>query len=366
LKSLAAPLLLAALAASALGCGKRGDPRPPLRKTPAAVLGFSVAQQGARLIVSGAAPRTSTEGAALSSVRVEILRAEGEGDFLKLARKRSITLAAGESFREPEPLPAPGTLLRLAARVVAGSRSSVQSQILTFVSQPPLEAPANLAAASAPDGVRLTWTGKAPPPLPAPPTPPPPAPPAAGVPPGAAAPAGTPPPTPAAPARPAPKAGFVVYRRPAGGAYTRPLTAEPMDALTTVDAAAAQGLEWCYVVRTTVSQDPPIESDDSNEACLVSRDVAAPAPPGGLTALAQPGALEIRWSPSPEPDLAGYRVYRATAAGGPERLAEVPAGTTVYADTAAAPGALYRYTITAVDRTGNESAPSAPLLGNTP
>jgi fibronectin type 3 domain-containing protein len=59
-------------------------------------------------------------------------------------------------------------------------------------------------------------------------------------------------------------------------------------------------------------------------------------------------------------------VYRASAAGGPERLAEVPAGTTVYADTAAAPGALYRYTITAVDRTGNESAPSAPLLGNTP
>lgn len=364
MKKLAATVLLAALAAPSPGCGKRGDPRPPLRKTPPPLSAFAVAQRGGRLEVSGTAPRTSTEGAALSSVRVELLRAEGEGDFLKLARRREISLGAGESFREPEPLPAPGTLLRLAARVVASGRPSVQTAVLSFVAQPALPVPAELAAAAAPDGVRLTWTGKVPPPLPAPPTP---APTATPVPnPIATTPTGSAPkapPTP--PAKPAPRAGFVVYRRPADGLYSRPLAPEPIDALTTVDAGASQGLEWCYVVRTTVSQDPPIESDDSNEACLVARDVQAPAPPGGLTALAQPGALEIRWSPSPEPDLAVYRVYRASASGGPERLAEVPAGTTVFADTAAAPGVLYRYTVTAVDRAGNESAPSAPLLGNT-
>jgi fibronectin type 3 domain-containing protein len=94
--------------------------------------------------------------------------------------------------------------------------------------------------------------------------------------------------------------------------------------------------------------------------------VGAPSAPTGLTALAEPGALEIRWSPSAEGDLASYRVYRAEPNSPPARLAEVPAGTTLYRDETAARGAPYRYTVTAVDQAGNESAPSAPLLGNTP
>jgi fibronectin type 3 domain-containing protein len=115
-----------------------------------------------------------------------------------------------------------------------------------------------------------------------------------------------------------------------------------------------------------VSSDPLIESDSSNEACLTARDVAAPAAPGGLTILAQEGGLELRWSPSPESDLAFYRVYRAVSSGSPEKLAELPAPTTSYLDKTAAPGTAYRYTVTAVDRAGNESPPSSPLLGNLP
>jgi fibronectin type 3 domain-containing protein len=115
-----------------------------------------------------------------------------------------------------------------------------------------------------------------------------------------------------------------------------------------------------------VSSEPVIESTSSNEACLTAADIAPPAAPSGLTALGRAGALEIRWTPSLEPDLALYRVYRANVNGTAERLAEVPAGTTVFADTTALAGQAYRYTVTAVDRAGNESAPSAPLLGNAP
>lgn len=172
---------------------------------------------------------------------------------------------------------------------------------------------------------------------------------------------------PAAPTEtPAPKSGFWVYRRAKAGRYERPLFAEPTPDKSHVDAEAGAGQDWCYVVRAVVSHEPLIESSSSNEACLTARDITPPTVPAGLTLLAQPGALELRWSPSPEGDLAFYRVFRAAPTGAAEKIAEVPAGTSVFLDSTAAAGTAYRYTITAVDRAGNESAPSAPLLGNLP
>ena len=52
-------VLLLLLLFPALACGKRGDPRPPLRKTPPPLVQFRLAQRGARLEVSGMAPRAS-------------------------------------------------------------------------------------------------------------------------------------------------------------------------------------------------------------------------------------------------------------------------------------------------------------------
>jgi hypothetical protein len=385
-----------------LACGKRGDPRPPLRKNPQPLASFRIAQRADRLEISGTAPRSSTEGVALKALTVEILRADGEGDFLKLAQKRSITVQPGEPFTEPETLPAGGTVVRVAARAVASGKLSVMTGILTLPVQPPPAPPSELTAVLTADGVRLKWSGKRPNPLPTPEPSPPlvsaaPGPsgtspsgapavgtPAAGTPPpgttGAPPPApghlgpslapGAAPPPPAGSATPsvapAPKAGFWVYRRAKAGRYERPLQAEPTPDKSHLDADAVAGQDWCYVVRAVVSHEPVIESASSNEACLTARDISPPTVPAGLTLLAQPGGLELRWSPSPESDLAVYRVYRAAPTGAPEKIAEVLAGTTVHLDTTATAGTAYRYTITAVDRVGNESAPSAPLLGNLP
>jgi hypothetical protein len=369
-----------------LACGKRGDPRPPLRKNPQPLSFFRIAQRADRLEISGTAPRSSTEGVALKTLTVEILRADGEGDFTKLAQKRSITVQPGEPFTEPETLPAAGTVVRVAARAVASGKLSVMTGILTLPVQPPPAPPSDLTAVLNADGVALKWSGKRPNPLPTPEPAPPvvsavpgqPGTPASGTPA-----AGTPPPAPhlgpsagpgaapaagttTPPAPPAPKAGFWVYRRAQAGRYERPLFAEPTPDKSHLDANAVAGQDWCYVVRAVVSHEPVIESASSNEACLTARDISPPTVPAGLTLLAQAGALELRWSPSPEADLAAYRVYRAAPTGAPEKLADVPAGTTVYLDATAAAGTAYRYTITAVDRVGNESAPSAPLLGNLP
>jgi fibronectin type 3 domain-containing protein len=113
------------------------------------------------------------------------------------------------------------------------------------------------------------------------------------------------------------------------------------------------------VVRAVAGTEPLVESEPSPEACVSVRDVFAPAPPTGVAALAAGGVVDVSWSPSTEADLASYRVYRSDG-GEARRLAEVPSAETRFRDETAAIGPTYNYTVTAVDRDGNESAPSAP------
>lgn len=149
--------------------------------------------------------------------------------------------------------------------------------------------------------------------------------------------------------------GFFTYKRSQLSSYERPLQSAPIAENTFVDTSAAPGEEVCYVVRTVASTDPLIESADSEESCLNVRDVSAPAAPLGVAAQARPDGIEISWSPSPEPDIAHYRIYRISAQVPRTRIAEVPVGERLYVDAAAPLGVAQRYTVTAVDKAGNES-----------
>jgi len=157
---------------------------------------------------------------------------------------------------------------------------------------------------------------------------------------------------------PPPPPGFWVYRRDKSGAYGRPLAPKTAATPTYADLSAQPGQSVCYVVRLVLAQDPVVESADSNEACVEVRDVKPPAVPSGVTALAREGGVELSWSPTSDPDVALYRIYRTTAAGTPERVAEVPAGESSFRDPAGVPGGAY--TVSAVDAAGNESAASKP------
>jgi fibronectin type 3 domain-containing protein len=132
------------------------------------------------------------------------------------------------------------------------------------------------------------------------------------------------------------------------------------------DTTVAAGERWCYVVRTVASTEPIVESAGSSEACVENKDVFPPAPPTGVAALVHEDAVEVSWSPSLEPDLAAYRVYRASAGAAPARLAEIAAPETSYRDPAAPRGTALSYTVTAVDRDGNESRPSAAVVAERP
>lgn len=364
--------LALALGLAAQACGKRGDPQAPYPRTPQAVTDLRVTQRGGELEVSYVAPRVTTSGFPLPVLEVEVLRAEGAGPLDKLAKRQWRRVAPGERIVETFPLPAPGTVVRTAARARSRGALSSQTAIVTFTSEAPPPAPTNLVAQLRPDGVGLAWTSPFPKPTPTPvPTPTPTPMPTPTPTPTSPAPMGsvgsspsakpTPAPTPSPTPTPRPAPAFWVYRRARmGGAYGAPLNATPTTATTLADSAARPTESWCYVVRGVVATTPvAIESAPSAEVCMAVQDIFAPAPPIGVAALAREGSATVSWSPSPEPDLKEYRVYRASGDAPPRRVATRPAAETSASDAGPGPG-VHVYTVTAVDRDGNESTPSGP------
>jgi hypothetical protein len=132
------------------------------------------------------------------------------------------------------------------------------------------------------------------------------------------------------------------------------------------DSGFDYGKTYAYLVRTVIASPAgKLESSDSPMAILTPKDTFPPAAPQNIVAAVQPGAtpgsvaVELSWSINVESDLAGYRVYRSLQDG--ERgalLTPEPLPSPAYRDNSAQSGQHYWYTITAVDRAGNESAPS--------
>lgn len=91
-------------------------------------------------------------------------------------------------------------------------------------------------------------------------------------------------------------------------------------------------------------------------------DTAPPSAPSGIAASRQTASVRVTWNANAEPDLAGYWVYRATAAAGPYAKTNVSllTGTTQFTDSSLPPGATaVWYKVSAQDLNANESALSA-------
>jgi len=129
------------------------------------------------------------------------------------------------------------------------------------------------------------------------------------------------------------------------------------------------GKKYAYVVRSVITIDgTPLESSDSAPALVEPRDTFPPAVPQALAAAVLPGETEgallvdLSWSINVEPDFAGYRVYRSEQQGTRgDLLTPDLLPTPAYRDTSVEPARNYWYGVTAVDRAGNESAPSLPV-----
>lgn len=129
------------------------------------------------------------------------------------------------------------------------------------------------------------------------------------------------------------------------------------------------GKTYLYVVRTVISDSGgAVESSDSAPAVVTPRDIFPPAVPQGLLAAVMVGSptnaseVDLSWSINLETDLAGYRVYRSEQEGTPGQLVTPDLLLSpAYRDTSVSPGRRYWYSVTSVDRSGNESALSAPV-----
>ncbi len=213
-----------------------------------------------------------------------------------------------------------GKELMIAARVIGeNGKASNWSAFLTLPVRAPLPKPTDLVATGKANGVQLTWRG-----------------------------AGS---------------HFRVLRHTEGAEGFAELAATT--APEYLDATAEFGKNYTYLTQAFAEVGPHQEaqSDLSNEAPVAYLDKFPPAAPAGLRAAASAASIELSWDGNTEPDLAGYRVYRSTNGGAFEKIAdvnEIPA----YSDRAVERGKSYRYQITAIDKSANESGRSAEVEGS--
>jgi hypothetical protein len=130
------------------------------------------------------------------------------------------------------------------------------------------------------------------------------------------------------------------------------------------------GKTYAYIVRSVaLVENSALESSDPAPAIVSPRDTFPPAAPQNLAAVVLSGStpgsviVDLSWSINLETDLAGYRVYRSEQQDTrgvliTTELLLAPA----HRDTSVEPGHRYWYSVTAVDRAGNESEANAAIM----
>jgi hypothetical protein len=164
---------------------------------------------------------------------------------------------------------------------------------------------------------------------------------------------------------------YQVYRREVGsGNASKPEPYKPIGVTHETSYADSDfefGHLYYYRVRALLSQSgSTAQSADSQPVDIKAKDVFPPAAPAGLTGLYTSGAVELIWTPSLEPDLAGYNVYRREAGQQTVRVNSELVRSALYRDSAVTPGHGYFYQVTAEDLSGNESPRSAEIEVDVP
>ncbi len=147
-------------------------------------------------------------------------------------------------------------------------------------------------------------------------------------------------------------AGFNLYRRTGGERFGfLPLNPEPVKERRFVDGGLQNGKKYFYEVRAVRNfQGTLIEGPASGVAEGIPEKQIPPSPPRGLVAVFQEGGVALRWDENPEPDVAGYDVYRR--AEGEETFRKINPTLVkqpYYLDTTANPQKSYIYGLRAVD-----------------
>lgn len=350
------------------GCAAPGEPRPPLPVIPAAVTDLAARQLGDGVALTFTLPQQATDGETLAAPPdIEIFRGyTPAGASLKKVTTRLVytvpsalvdTYLAEGRIHFVDPLPPEELRAHAGEPVVymvrtraAKRRASADSNGVSLRVYPVPERITDAYARVTETAIELSWT----------------------------APAHT---TVGAPL--AEVSGYRVYRGEIDPG-TAPETAQdaskanlkaPMALLAPASAASYRdtqfefGKTYLYSIRSVAPADSgSVESGDSVPVIVPARDTFPPGPPQNVVVVLVPPAqdvplhAELSWAISPESDWAGYRVYRSEKdSAGKELLAHALLSAPAYRDMSVLVGHRYVYQVTAVDRAGNESAPSAAV-----
>jgi hypothetical protein len=350
------------------GCGAPGEPVPPTPPVPVAINDLAAHQAGDGVQLSFTLPSSTISGAKLSAPpAVEILRGtvnpDGSASTKSFRTVYTIPGALVENYRAdgrvifidpiaPEETKShPGGAVAYIVRTRASQkRASADSNVVLLPLFPVPAAIASVEARVTESAVELNW------------------------------------PVPAATSAGDPVTAitsYKVYRAetrapaenltppkpPQGKPEAQAVLLASSETNSYRDASMVFDHTYIYLVRSVIRvEGRELESSDSQPVTVTARDVFPPVSPQGLVAAVLPGAapgtvlVDLSWSINLETDLAGYHVYRSEQEGTRGQLVTpdlLP--TPAVRDTSVEPGHRYWYTVTAVDRAGNESSPCLPV-----
>jgi hypothetical protein len=236
-------------------------------------------QRGSNIIAHVTLPTLTTEGVVIKQgVRLDLrIGPKTSGPFNADAWAAGAKAAGGATTANgiaEYRIPATewiGKQVLIAVKIIgANGRDAGWSAPAELTVVAPPEQPRDLSAEAVPQGVRLTWQG-----------------------------AGS---------------AFAVFRRGPDEKDYQALGRSPKPEY--IDATAEFGKPYSYVVQSVVKVgEGEAQSDLSNEAAITPLDTFAPAAPVGLTAVPSTASIELVWERSTEPNVIGYRVYRALGNG---------------------------------------------------
>ena len=351
----------------AVGCGAPGEPTPPSSPIPVAINDLSAQQAGDAVQLTFTMPSTTTSRERLTGTpAIEILRGalkpNDSPDEKSFRTVQTIPGALVGEYRTGDKIQIlnrisiddlrsyPGGALAYRVRTRASrKRASADSNTAILRIRPVAERIASVNVAVTESAIELSWS----------------------------------PPTRITTGAPIPSISeYRVYRgeiEPASGAVASDLSQvkwkSPLTLLASTTSNAYRdtnfdfGKTYFYAVRTEIPADGgTVESADSVLAAITPRDIFPPAVPQGLLVAVIVGSptngpeVDLSWSINAETDLAGYRVYRSEQQDTPGQLVTLDLLLSpAYRDTSVQFGHHYWYSVTAVDRSGNESAPSASV-----
>jgi hypothetical protein len=347
------PLLTVATAGifaiSLTGCGLEAAPKPPSLMLPEPVADLTAARAGDQVHLHWTMPHRTTDKLPLAGgQRVRICRRVENGPCQVAA---NLVLAPRAEGDFTDPLPAalttdPAHLLVYTVELLnrAGQDAGPSNAAYTATGLAPLPI-LDLSAAADARGVLLRW-------------------------------------------KPAPGSRddirihrvLVEVAHPSGEQGQQTAGPPPLPATQTLEVTEADGraldpdaaLDHIYTftvarVQKLSLDNQPVEVSgvSSPPVTIDARDVFPPQTPMGLQAVADPDAraIDLSWIPDNDLDIAGYVVYRrdAGSSAAPVRISSPGQVAPSIRDSAVESGRRYEFSVSAVDRDGNESPRSAEV-----